>query len=467
MLKRYSLLITLVVSFLFVVVLTWIIAAGNFSTGGFASSGTVPLGIADLFKVPLWTASMIFQFSLIFLLIGGFYGVLNKTGVYTKVVDAVVKKFKKKENIFLIICVSALAFISSVMGGNVYLFILVPFLIAVLVKLGFGKIKSLLATVGALFIGTIGSTFGFDINGYINYYLSQDVATFIWYKIALLFLSTGLLLLFLIKLGKKEEKVEAIPLLEEGKTTSKRSALPLVIVFAVGMVLALVGTFSWSDMYGIEFFTNLHTTITGWEISGYPIVSNILGTVSSIGNWSVQDVNVIILVMTLVIGLIYKLRIKDIIVSFIRGAKEMLPVFGYATLANIIIVILMNGSGSFVSYTIMNFLYGITDKFNALIQGLVVATDSFFVNYFPYLSSDTLNIATIFYTDTTVYPVVGLITQAVYGFVMYVLPTSLLLVAGLAFMRISYKEWMKYIWKYLLYLLAVICAITIIAASFI
>lgn len=466
--KKYSLLMTIMIAFLLVVVLSWIIPGGTFSSGSFVKATTMsPLGLGDLFKVPLWTFSTIFQFTLIFLVIGGFYGVLNKTGVYDELVERITKKFNKKPHVFLIITVITLALISSVMGGNAYLFILVPFLTTVLLKLGYGKIKSLLATVGALFVGTIGSTYAFDVNGYVNYYLSLGLHKFVGYKIALLVLSVGLLIFFLLKLASKEEKVEEIPLFEKNKVEGK-SYIPLVIVTVLGMVLALVGTFSWSDMYGTKVFTNLYTGINNFTVLGYPLLKNILGSVTAIGTWSMQDVNIILIVLSLVLGWIYSIKFKDLLNAFIKGAKEMIPVFIYATLANIIIVVLMNSStGNFINYTIMNYLYGLNANFNALIQALVVIVDSFFVNYFPYLSSDVLNITTSFYTDASSYPVIGLITQSVYGLVMYVFPTSLLLVAGLTYMNVSYKEWLKYVWKYLLYLLAIIAVVVIIALSFI
>lgn len=83
---------------------------------------------------------------------------------------------------------------------------------------------------------------------------------------------------------------------------------------------------------------------------------------------------------------------------------------------------------------------------------------------FPYLSSDVLNTAIGVYTDTSVYPIIGLVTQAVYGLAMFILPTSLVLIAGLSYLNISYKEWFKYIWRYLLYLLVVIILVVVVAA---
>ena len=465
--KKYSLLTAIMVAFAVLVVLSWIIPSSSYYYGTFTKGTVTPFGLADLFKVPLWTASTIFQFSLIFLTIGGFYGVVNKTGAYSKLLEGIKTKFKKKPHVFLISSVIAFALLSSVMGGSFALFILVPFAISALLILGYGKCAAVLATVGAMLAGTIGSTFAFDVNGYINYYLSQNVEAGVVYKVILLVLTVTLLIFFTLKLAKKEDKVTDIPLYEEEKD-SKKGYLPIVILTIVGVLVCLAGAFSWNDMYGIKFFNELHTSITSFKVFGYPLFDNLLGNMTQFGSWSNQDFNAMIIVMSLVIGLVYKLKFKEILNSFLKGAKEMVPTFVYATLANIIIVTLMNSSsGQAISYTIMNFLFTLGSGFNALAYGLAVFVDSFFVNYFPYLSSDILQSATTTYTSATVYPVMGVITQAIYGLSMYILPTSLLLVAALAYLNISFKEWFKYIWRYLLYLLAVIVVVILVALMFV
>lgn len=54
--------------------------------------------------------------------------------------------------------------------------------------------------------------------------------------------------------------------------------------------------------------------------------------------------------------------------------------------------------------------------------------------------------------------VVFLIYLTMYGFVSFLAPTSILLVAGLAYTKVEYKDWLKYIWKFAVgMLLCLIC----------
>jgi uncharacterized ion transporter superfamily protein YfcC len=66
------------------------------------------------------------------------------------------------------------------------------------------------------------------------------------------------------------------------------------------------------------------------------------------------------------------------------------------------------------------------------------------------------------WTDTEFYSVLVIVLQSVYGLMMLFIPTSMILIAGLSLCDISYKEWIKYIWKYLLQTLAVILVIALL-----
>lgn len=112
-------------------------------------------------------------------------------------------------------------------------------------------------------------------------------------------------------------------------------------------------------MYGLSFFKDSYTAITEATVGGYPLFKNILGSVSVIGNWSMQDVNIVIILMSLLIGWLYSLKLKDIVDAFVKGAKEMIPTFIYATLANIIVILMNSSTGQFINYTIMNFLFNL------------------------------------------------------------------------------------------------------------
>ena len=57
----------------------------------------------------------------------------------------------------------------------------------------------------------------------------------------------------------------------------------------------------------------------------------------------------------------------------------------------------------------------------------------------------------------------SLLAQGIYGVKMFVAPTSVVLVLGLRYLGIPYKEWLKRTWKLLVALLAIVMIAIILA----
>ena len=61
--------------------------------------------------------------------------------------------------------------------------------------------------------------------------------------------------------------------------------------------------------------------------------------------------------------------------------------------------------------------------------------------------------------------IVALIYLTMFGFVAFLAPTSILLVAGLTYTNVEYKNWLKYIWKFAVGML--LCLVVIYILMFI
>jgi len=226
--KSFDLLKVLAITLLVFALLSWIIPAGSYSSGTYNLYGSkMTVGLYDLIRTPAITIATFIQYGLVFLTIGGFYGVLNKTGVYSKLVDTVTKKWEKNKKTFLIITTVVFALLSSLTSLPTLIFVLVPFFVTVLMKLGYKKMPAFAATVGALLVGQIGTTIGFNIWGYLQYYLKLEVTAMLGARIILFLMITTLFVLLISKDTKEEKKSKKeakeeleIPLYEEN--TSKK-----------------------------------------------------------------------------------------------------------------------------------------------------------------------------------------------------------------------------------------------------
>ena len=78
-------------------------------------------------------------------------------------------------------------------------------------------------------------------------------------------------------------------------------------------------------------------------------------------------------------------------------------------------------------------------------------------------------VATITYviSNNTFYSLLQIVYQAIYSTFLLVSPTSILILLGLYHLNISFKDWIKYIWKYFLILLATnLIILSIVAYGF-
>lgn len=463
--KKDNILKVLGITFAVVVLLSWVIPAGTYSNGTFTSSeSTLPIGLYDFVRVPVLTVATFIQYGLLILAIGGFYGVLNKTGVYSNIVNNLVKKFKNKK-LFLIITVISFALLASLTGLTEVMFLLVPFFVTILLKLGYNKLVAFTSTVGAIFVGNIGSTLGFNVWGYMKNYLSLNMTTLIAARIIVLVMLVTLLVVALLKITKNDktkEEVKDVLLFEE--TKSKKSSLPLIIISSLLFVVLLIGGYNWYYAFEFETFTNLYEKVSAIEIGGQALVSNALALNNApvLGFFQNYDITIILIFTSLVIGWIYNVKFNDILSGFGKGAKEVLLPATYAVLACVIYACVLNMGGSSFVATIINKFVN-TESFSFM--GTVGTS---LVGGFVYNDLSTLleNISIIFTSyDAKVIPVVAFIIQGMFGLLSLVAPTSIYLLAGLSLCDISYKEWIKHIWKFALIVFGIIIVVAFILTT--
>lgn len=443
--KEYSLLKIVLIPLLVYLVLTWFIPTGSFSGGEFVKGEVSSLGLYGLFSAPIYSFAVFAQYIILILCVGGFYGVLNKTGAYQSIVDSISKKNK---TCLLIFSVILFALLSSLFGETMLVFILLPFFISVLCKAGYDKVSSMAATIGSTLIGMVASTSG-NLAIYKNYF-NLEPKSFILYNIIMLIILMFLLCMFIITKDKKEkskkEAIKDIPLYESVRG-NKKSVVPLIIVLVISVLLIVLGGYNWFYSYGVKLFTELHEKIIGIELFKVSIFPRIFGNFSEIGYFSNYDISAVLVISSVVISWLYSIKFNEFIDSFKKGAKEMLLPGVYVILASIVFAQVVTASGN-ISITISNSILKLFKDFNVFSGVLTGITGSFFYNDFLYLMNGLYGIVSTY--EVSNMPFILSVFQSTFGVMMFVLPVSVLLIGGLKYLNISYKDWIKYIWKFLL-----------------
>ena len=461
--KKHNTLKVVIITLLLFALLTWILPCATYQTE-YTELGRYQVGIFDILSYQSTVLGYFGYVALFVLVVGGFYGVLYKTGAYRRVLDTLVKKFKGKEVICLVIIMALFAFLTSFAGLQLALLMLFPFVISLVLMMGYNKSTAIAVTAGSVAVGLMGTTFSYNTTQVLQQYLSVELTDLIWAKIILLVLGVVLLALFVLKFGKKastkkvDDKEEFIP--EEVKTTKgkekdkdkkhKVKVWPLVLILDLILLVTILGFIPWNGAFGITLFEDITTAITEFELFGFPIFGKILGAVSPFGYWTLVELVTVMLLAIIILKFVYKIKWDDVFEGFGKGVRR--------ALVPALIVILIYTCLVLTTYdpyqlVIYKFILGLTKGFNIFTTGLVVVISSIFNGDPLYAFYSVLPYFVSVVTDTNNYQLIAVIFQALYGIVTLVAPTSIPLMATLAYTNTSYKEWFKYIWKLLVALL--------------
>lgn len=464
--KKYGLFKLIGIAFLLFVILTWIIPTGVYSGGDFVKGEIVPLGIFGIFTTPIYAFAVFAQYFVLLLCIGGFYGVINKTGVYTIFINKLCKKLKKYNKIFLVSTIVLFGLITSLFNEVMMMFILLPLFVAILLKLGFNKITCLASTVGASLVGIIANVSG-NLAIYRNYF-GINIKDVLPFNIIMFVVLIFLLIMYVFSKEKgfaKEDNdsknEDVIPLYSNIKD-NKKSILPLVIILGLVFILMILGLYNWFYSFDVKVFDELYEKMVGIELFGMPIISRIFGELPAIGGFTNYDLCAILVFASVIIAWLYSFKFDEFIDSFKTGVKGMLKPAIYIVLASVIFSSVVTSSNGNISLTISDFFLNLSNDYNIISGILTGISGSFFYNDYLYLINGLYSTISLY--NIEMMPAILFVFQSMFGIMMFILPVSITLIGGLKFMDISYKDWMKYIWKFIvqLFLICVIASVILL-----
>lgn len=463
--KKNGLLKIIGILALIIMVLSWIIPASYYSGSTVIDLGTMPVGIFDILSYPFLSFQYFIQTVVFILTVGALYGVLENTGKYRNILEKLVKRIKGKEQLFIIVITLILTALSSILGLNLMMFIFIPALVSIILLMGYDKITAFLITIIPMFIGMIGSTYSIYINGYINQVtgitgFSNDLLT----KVALLVIGYVIYIMFTLNYAKKvkKSKIEAeeeIPFIGEKKQV-KKSSWPISVIFAIIFVLVILAPTPWVDVFGVEFFTNLHEAISNWTIGEYTIGANLLGYIEGFGSWTYLEISMIVFAAAIIIGFVYKQKLSEIIENMLNGLKKMLKPALLVSFSMMIII--MTAYHPFY-ITVTDYIINLSENFNIFLTSFITIIGSVLNVDMIYLAQSSIPLIAGTFPATEAINSLAIITQSFYGLTMLIAPTSTLLILGLTYLDIPYIEWLKKSWKFLLELFVVIVIIIFIS----
>ena len=473
--KKHSLVKVLTILLLLVVVTTYFIAGRD---------GEVSyLALGDVFINYVQSFYYFFDTVIFILVVGGFYGLLNKTKAYRKLIDTVVKKFSNNKKMFVIAVTIIFALVASLTGLDMILLIFIPFVVSIILLLGYDKLVALSATVVATLVGFIGGIF-------TAVRTSSGFSTFetfvgldgkwenVFPRILLLLVVVGLLVLYIVRYIKKLESDKSkdeisssdallIETKKDGKTVKVDydgvKVWPLITILSIMIVLLVLGFIPWNSLFEVSVFSDFHEWITGLSIGNYAVFTDLISSnFPAFGEWATLGVFMmpilIIAFFSLIIKFVYKIKLDSVLDAFVLGVKKMIPAAIVVALAYSVLVCAYNNG--FMETIITN----AGDKFadNVIVNSLIAMLGCVVNVDLYYIASGIFSPITATLSDGANLRVYAIAFQSLYGLVSLIGPTSVLLITGLAYLDVPYTKWVKYIWRFVLELFIVIFVIMII-----
>ncbi|GAA0053641.1 UNVERIFIED_CONTAM: YfcC family protein [Streptococcus canis] len=471
-------------------VLTWFIPAGAYETAkdGSVISGTYktvasnPQGFFDILMAPVrgmlgveGTDGAI-QVSFFILMVGGFLGVVNKTGALDTGIASVVRKNKGREKLLIAILIPLFALGGTTYGMGEETMAFYPLLIPVMIAVGFDSIVAVAIILIGSQIGCLASTINPFATGVAADAAGVSIADGMIWRIIQWFILVGMSIWFVYNYASKiekdpskslvadkaEEHKEFFQLQNSGEDLNKRQRNVLTI-FALTFVIMILSLIPWED-FGIKLFTNINTWLTTMPILGGAIGK----TMGAFGTWYFPEITMLFIMMGVLVAIVYRMNEDDFLSSFLTGAGEFLGVAMICAIARGIQVIM---NGGMITATILHWgetgLSGLSSQVFIILAYIFYLPMSFLIPSTSGLAGATMGIMAPLGQFSNV-PAHLVITafQSASGILNMISPTSAIVMGALALGRVDLGTWWKFIGKFIVMVMLVSVLLLVVATFF-
>ena len=470
--KRHNLFKVVMLTILLMVVLSWIIPQVSIDSYGTLNEtgSTSPVGIFLLMNYVGEAIHYFWYVGFYVLVVGGLYGVFHKIPAYRALIDKIVGSFKNKEWIVIAVLMLFIAGVAAFANMQLAIIVLFPFVISVVLAMGYDRITAGLATCGAVCAGLMGTALSLNTTYGVDAFFSLSSRSNLKIKLLVFVIAVGLMIGYTIFYAKKhrthKDENNSLFVPEELKKKNVR-IWPLVVAFDLLLAVLIIGFISWQDPLKINLFSDLFEKANSFSVLSVPIFKNLFGLQNAFGTWTtLVEASVVVILASWLISFIYKIKFSDYLSCFMDGCEKALKAAVLVVLIYTVLVIVV-----FAPYTlaILKPIIGLTDTLNVFTMSLTAFLGSVFGidSYYAALGTGALPYVNTVYTNlaSSDITLIALIWQTMYGLAMLVAPTSVVLMATLSYLNIPYQKWLKGVWKIFLIILIVLLAMFLIMAA--
>jgi uncharacterized ion transporter superfamily protein YfcC len=391
--------------------------------------------------------------ALFIIVIGGFLGVTMKSGAIQAGIGRLVERMKGRERwmIPVLMCVFALGGTSYGMAEESLAFY--ALVIPVMIAAGYDSLVGAAVLLLGCGIGVLGSTVNPFATGIASGIAGVPISEGLIGRLVILLLGLAIGIFFVMRYADRVKRDPSRSVVYDMKAENEAHFRAeagaggveltgrhkvILVVFALAFVVMIYGVIPWEDMgIGIS---------TWW--------------------WWFPEMTASFLLFAIIIGLIARMREAELTTSFVDGARDLLGVALIIGIARGITVIMDNGQ---ITDTVLSWIENALGDTGEAAFAIVM-----FVLFLPlsFFIPSTSGLATLSMPITA--PLAGFVDvpeslvvtayQSASGVMNLFIPTSAVVMGGLAIARVPYGTYLRWVWPLLAALTALCVAVLGVSA---
>jgi uncharacterized ion transporter superfamily protein YfcC len=392
--------------------------------------------------------------ALFILVIGGFLGVTMKTGAIETGIGSLVERMRGRERWMIPVLMSVFALGGTTFGMAEESLAFYALVITVMIAAGYDALTGAAVVLLGCGIGVLGSTVNPFATGIASGIAGVSISEGIVGRLVILIVGLAIGIFFVLRYADRVKRDPSKSVVYElkaenearfraesqaGAVTMTGKQKTILAVFGLAFVVMIYGVIPWEDI-GIPF-------PTWW--------------------WWFPEMTASFLLFAIIIGLIGRMGEGVLTTSFVDGARDLLGVALIIGIARGITVIMNNGQ---ITDTVLHWIekaLGDTGEVWFLIL--------MFLLFLPlsFVIPSTSGLATL--AMPIVAPLAGFIGvstalvvtayQSASGVMNLVVPTSAVVMGGLAIARVPYGTYLRWVWPLLGLLSALVVIVLAISAA--
>lgn len=432
---------------LIMMLLTWVIPAGQYE---YAQNGDITQPIAGTYHRVESNAQSIFdvmlasfhgfyeavEIALFILMVGGFLGVVMKTGAINAGIARVIRILNGREKFMIPILMILFGLGGTSFGMWEETMAFYPLLLPVFIAAGYDSVTAVSVILLGAGIGTLCSTVNPFATGIASGFAGISLGDGLFLRLLMLLVLEAVAITYVMRYAAKvHANPQASIVASQYEENRKRFAI------------------NWEDQEGMEL-TGKRKLALGifagtFLLMIYSVIPfNDLGiTFLPTLGWYFTELSALFLVAGIIVGFAVRMKEQELIEGFVNGASELLGVAFIIAISRGITVIMNSG---FITDTILNWgeqaLAGASSILFIILTYLLYLPLSFLIPSSSGLATLSIPIMVPLGEFTNISSALIITAfQSASGLVNLLTPTSAVVMGALAVAHIPYDRWLKYV----------------------